>query len=348
VTVNVRLLCAAAALLGALIGGARAAEFAVQASSSNAWVFVRGRISPGDGAALQKLLGDTPNVSMVVLESNGGSLRGGQEIGSVIRAQGLPTLVRDGVSCAGGCADAWIGGTQRYLAPTARVFFHEAFGRDWRAAPLQTRAEIDASGAYFARMGLSATAIAFMTTAAPSRTTWFGPSDAKTFGFDVLAYNGTPAPPASTPTVMESVEADPGPRRMDQAAGDFLTTFFAQAGERPEIALEYLRASYADTVTYNGAPLPRAKVLEQWRAHSDRWPEQAYNLRPRSMTVRCVAGTALCEVTATADWEWSSWGRGARASGSTQFWFQLSMEGATPSIRAETQTELSRTETGAQ
>ena len=345
---KIRLFCIAIALLCTLAGGARAAEFAVQASANDAWIFIRGQIGPGDGAPFQKLLGDTANVSMVVLESNGGSLRGGQDIGNAIRARGLPTLVRDGVSCAMACADAWVGGARRYLAPTARIFFHEAFARDWRANPAWMQAEITATGTYLNRMGLSAAATAFMTGAAPSRTPSFGPADARAFGFDVITYTGTPAPPVAGEPVPETAANGQGPTRLERIARDFAATYFAQVGERPEIALDYFRNTYADTVTFNGTTLPRAKLLEQFRAQSDRWPEQVFAVRPDSITAKCIAGTALCEVSAIADWDWSSWGRGARATGATHFWFQISLDDLSPVIRAETQTELSRAGTGPQ
>ena len=65
--------------------------------------------------------------ALVRLESNGGSLVAGIQIGETIRLKGLQTLVPAGARCASACAMAWLGGTQRFMGPGAQIGLHLAY-----------------------------------------------------------------------------------------------------------------------------------------------------------------------------------------------------------------------------
>src|SRR5688500_7542542 len=63
----------------------------------------------------------------VVLNSPGGHLFAGIEIGRAIRVKGFDTAVRDGSSCFSACALAWLAGRNRLAGPDGRIGFHAAW-----------------------------------------------------------------------------------------------------------------------------------------------------------------------------------------------------------------------------
>lgn len=79
-----------------------------------------GNFEPGAAAAFEQ--GLTPEVRTVVLRVNGGYLTEGIEIGRIIRARGLRTVVPEGARCLSACAEAFLGGVQREIAGV--VAFH--------------------------------------------------------------------------------------------------------------------------------------------------------------------------------------------------------------------------------
>lgn len=329
-------------------GAARAAQFEVQPSLGGSWLFVRGEFKVEDGARFQQLVSNVRDLALVVLESNGGALKAGIEIGQTIRERRLGTLVQSGAVCASACAAAWLGGSRRFMEPNARIGFHSSYTQDHRNNPTASRGGNAVLGAYLNRLGLNDRAIFYITDTAPNRIAWLSMDDARALGIDVLAYSAatTITPPSPAPATAPA--AAPVAHRLELVAHQFPSMHFDQAGQRPEVALEYFQATYAEDVTFNGALVARARVLDLQRRLAQRWPEQSYVVRPDSVSVLCNAGSGLCDVAGIVDWEWSSWGRGARANGTSQFRFQINAEGQAPLILAETQAVISRQGTGPQ
>ena len=348
-----RLIRLAVAMLCVHVGLAQAVQMDVQPTVGGAWILLSGEFKPGDGERFTKLLATTRNAIVVVMQSPGGNLKSGLDIGTAIRERQLATLVRNGATCASACAAAWLGGLHRYMEPSARIGFHSAYTQDWRSNPTESRGGNALLGAYANRLGLSDLAAYYMTEADPKKMTWLTFRVAKELGIEVFPFNNMVAIPnaphgGGTASAPETAQPNPAQPGIVQMAQMFPATYFEQVAQRPEIALDYLQSTYADDVTYNGALQVRAQVLELQRRQAERWPDQAYTIRPDSVTVTCNAGSGLCDVAGIADWEWSSWGRGARANGSSRFWFQISIENQTPTVHAETITVISRQGTGPQ
>ncbi len=89
--------------------------------------------------------------AIVRLESNGGSLVAGIQIGETIRLKGLQTLVPAGARCASACAMAWLGGTQRFMGPGAQIGLHLAYNANSEQGTGVANALL---GAYLNRVGL--------------------------------------------------------------------------------------------------------------------------------------------------------------------------------------------------
>jgi hypothetical protein len=74
---------------------------------------------------VQAILAEAPHVRVVRLESPGGHLLPALQIATIIQQRGLDTFV--GRLCASACTIAFLGGRQRWLAPDARLGFHQAY-----------------------------------------------------------------------------------------------------------------------------------------------------------------------------------------------------------------------------
>ena len=73
---------------------------------------------------LEVTLEATPQVRVVSLNSPGGHVEPAMEVAEIIHNRGLATYV--GRFCASACTLAFLGGTQRWLAPGGRLGFHQA------------------------------------------------------------------------------------------------------------------------------------------------------------------------------------------------------------------------------
>jgi hypothetical protein len=123
-----------AARLGNLIywigcGGAALATTALPSSAAQIEVHggtsitIDGKIEHGDFETF-KVKTSPLGKAVVVLASPGGNLLAGIQIGEMIRLRGWSTYVPS--ACASACALAWLGGTQRFMTPIARIGFHAA------------------------------------------------------------------------------------------------------------------------------------------------------------------------------------------------------------------------------
>ena len=86
-------------MLIAYLGGARAEARAVLLTQN---------FMPGSAEAFERVL--SADVDTVILDVSGGYLTEGIEIGRIIRARRLRTVVPEGGSCLSACAEAFLGG----------------------------------------------------------------------------------------------------------------------------------------------------------------------------------------------------------------------------------------------
>lgn len=328
---------------------ALAARMEVQQAVNGSWIYIQGEITLDDGPRFERLLASTRDVAVVVLDSPGGNLKGGVEIGTAIRNRQLSTLVEDRAICASACAVAWLGGVARYGGPAASIGFHSVYTRDWRNSPVESRGGNAVLGAYLNRMGLSDKAVFYITDTAPAKVSWLNVADAKALGIELLVYDTAMAMPGPPSRGASTTDTNAGlSLGMERIAYRFPFNHFAQSGEAPALAQDYFANVYAEDVAINGTAMPRAQLLERKRQNMERWPEQAFTVRPDSVRVQCNEGARLCAVSGVVDWEWSSWGRGARASGSSNFAFQLAIVGDAVLINGESEVILSRESSGPQ
>jgi hypothetical protein len=121
---------------------------------------------------------------VVVLNSNGGNMFAGVEIGRIIREKGFKTEVPVGGRCASACALAWLGGQPRFMTHNGQIGFHAAFIRD-QGVERETGAGNAIVGAYLRDIGLSMNAIIFVTGAPPHGMRWLTFEDAADYNIPV-------------------------------------------------------------------------------------------------------------------------------------------------------------------
>ncbi len=133
-------------------GSAHAASISVESTGPDKppVVVVQGSFEGKDGEQFFTKTGSL-TAAIVRLESNGGSLVAGIQIGETIRLKGLQTLVPAGARCASACAMAWLGGTQRFMGPGAQIGLHLAYNANSEQGTGVANALL---GAYLNRVGL--------------------------------------------------------------------------------------------------------------------------------------------------------------------------------------------------
>ncbi|HZP21786.1 MAG TPA: hypothetical protein VFB16_16470 [Bauldia sp.] len=176
--------------LGRRIAGDQGATISVETVGHQTTIYVEGPISSGDDRKFADAAIQAAQDAVVVLNSPGGDLLAGIEIGKAIHLKGFPTRVSDGSSCASVCALAWLGGRPRMMARGSKVGFHAAFFDD---AQLSITSSGNALvGAYLFGLGLSTDAITYMTSAPPRQMKWLTFDDANSIGLDVRELPFTP------------------------------------------------------------------------------------------------------------------------------------------------------------
>lgn len=89
-------------------------------------ISVDGTFADGDDATFRRLAAESDR-AVVVLNSGGGNLHSGLEIGKAIRLRGFATAVPPGALCASACALTWLAGSPRLLDAESKLGFHAAY-----------------------------------------------------------------------------------------------------------------------------------------------------------------------------------------------------------------------------
>ena len=109
--------------------------------------------------------------AMVILDSQGGALSAGIEIGKMIRLTGYSTLVPANTTCTSSCALIWLAGSRRFLSPDGKVGFHASY-TDRNGRLEETGVGNAMVGHYLSLLNLPQKAVIFATMAGPDEITW--------------------------------------------------------------------------------------------------------------------------------------------------------------------------------
>lgn len=130
--------------------------------------------------------------AVVVLNSSGGNLYAGIEIGKAIRLKSFSTLVPKNSVCASACAIAWLAGDHRFVEANGQVGFHAAYTED-AGRKISSGMANAMVGAYLNQLGFSQSAIMYVTSAPPEAIQWLSELDAKNYGLEVAFIGGDEA-----------------------------------------------------------------------------------------------------------------------------------------------------------
>jgi hypothetical protein len=168
---------AAAMLTTAAVGSAPAAEIRKDGSI----VYITGQIVEGDYEKFVRTSGGMGRFGALFLNSPGGALGDGLSIAEATRQMGVMTGVPNNATCASMCAIIWLAGSPRLVASNAHIGFHAiSYVKDGKVAG-DGNAMV---GAFLNKLGLSYTAIAFVTSAPPTAINWLNVTKARQLGID--------------------------------------------------------------------------------------------------------------------------------------------------------------------
>ncbi len=167
-------------------------------------ISINGTFADGDDAAFRRLASESDR-AVVVLNSGGGNLHSGLEIGKAIRLRGFATAVPAGALCASACALTWLAGSPRLLDAESKVGFHAAYRLiDGKAS--ESGAANALAGAYLNQLGLSDRAIVYVTSAPPEGVEWLTQENADQVG---IAYGAITINVPHVSGVKEHLPNDP-------------------------------------------------------------------------------------------------------------------------------------------
>jgi hypothetical protein len=280
-------------------------------------VILAGDLLPGDDIVFRTHVGRLTK-AVVAFNSDGGSVLAGIAIGKTIRLKSFATVVLDGQRCASACAFAWLGGSPRFMGSGSFIGFHAAYvERGGRAT--ETGVGNALVGSYLTQIGLSESAVVYITKAAPTEMTWLNFSDAERIGIDVMPWASVQ--PSSKPAQSPGPPRYPTGEDLATRARSFVTAIQRRWSEANSSGLGWLDMLYADEVDYYGKRLSRDAVLGDKRRFAERWPERAYRIQPNSMMAQCSASE--CVVTGNIEWEARSRPRNAASNGTASFAYVL-------------------------
>jgi len=175
-----------AGLVAVLAFPAVAAEINRQVSEEGIdLISVTGVLNDGDDAIFRKIAAASDK-AIVALNSEGGSVTAGIEIGRAIKLRGFATAVPPDTLCASACALTWLAGSPRFLDGTSKLGFHAAYRVvDGKASESGVGNAL--VGAYLNQIGLPDNAIIYVTSAPPEGIEWLTAAKASTVGISYEA-----------------------------------------------------------------------------------------------------------------------------------------------------------------
>src|SRR5262249_3397417 len=164
-------------------------RFIAHVSMNGPKIGITGTLESGDFAKF-RTYADKISVGskvIVTLDSNGGRLAEGLDIGTAIANRGFVTMANH--KCLSACALTWLAGARRAVHPNTHIGFHAAYRSEDKQESGVANALV---GSYLTKLGFSVDAIAYMTKAAPASMEWLTKEKAQQYGikFDYLNASG--------------------------------------------------------------------------------------------------------------------------------------------------------------
>lgn len=306
-------------------------------------ISISGPIENMDGDRFSSIANQYTN-AIVELDSPGGSLLSGIQIGTVIRLRSFHTLVRNEKTCASACAYAWLAGTERYVQPAARIGFHAAYVLE-NGDTRETGVGNALLGSYLSRIALSDEAIVYFTSAAPNDMNWLNHQVATQLGLNIKEFSPSEVRNASN----SRANSSPGGEQRLEATADLalrttemLKRYFSHWSADDKLALRFFDETLAPSVDFYGERRTKKSIIREKLAIMKRWPARAYIERPDSVKVNCDQTLKRCKVVGIIDWVVKSETRNAIASGISEFLFVVDYQTGSARVTSESGSVLQR------
>lgn len=300
-----------------------------------------GDIEVTDGDRFSAIAYQYPQ-AIVNLNSYGGNLLAGIQIGRIIRLRNFPTAVMDGNICASVCAVIWLAGTPRYADGTSRIGFHAAYNKK-NGVKRESGAGNAVLGSFLGSLGLSDEAIAYFTSSPPDDIMWLHMSEADELGLKIQDISTIRA--RSIPTIQRPPFPTVESSSLEKTAKQFMQQYFAYWSTDDTRALQFMNSAYADTVFFYGKTTSKAQIVKEKLAMIKRWPARAYVERAGSLQAECGNITPMsCLVSGIVDWEVRSTARNAVNDGISQFKVVLDFASGRPQVVGENSETVARKE----
>jgi hypothetical protein len=137
----------------------------------------------------------------------------------------------------------------------------------------------------------------------------------------------------------EEVAQTPGDN-LNERAANFVSARVTGWSSANGVNLASHASAYADEVVYNGSRKSKQAIVREKRRLLELWPERSYEVRPDSVTVRCLA--SVCKVGGLVDWQTRNVARAMLVSGTSRFEFEVAFARGSFRILSESSTELRR------
>ncbi|MCK1758887.1 hypothetical protein IVA78_27865 [Bradyrhizobium sp. 137] len=304
-----------------------AAELAIHPLGEFTFIDVSGDFEKGDASLFAERTANVPK-AIVALRSDGGSLLAGISIGETIRLRDPLGYYRNNFMTARG----------------PRALRTPAF-RGCRAGYKGRRRPGNAIlGAYVNKLGLSYSAVIYITQASPASMTWLSAEDAKKNDIEVKLLE-----PSKTSSALAPSQADPShsPSSLRAKVSEFVRLLFTVwSGPNDKVAAVLPRL-YGAHVLFYGRDLSDNEVVADKMKSINRWPQRLYKMREGSLTVECNEAVGSCKASGIVDWMVRSPARNAQGSGSSSFEYTFEMRDGPLRITAEGGSVISRLPTTA-
>lgn len=303
-------------------------------------ISINGELTPEDGDRFSTIA-HRYQEAIVSLNSPGGSLLSGIQIGTVIRLRAFNTVVKNNSMCASACAYAWLAGVQRYAEANSKIGFHAAYIIE-RGMAKETGVGNALLGSYLARIGLTDEAIAYFTSAQPDEINWLNGGVAKRIRLNVYDYASLQRSPSFSATPTPPATPSPTSGNLELASRNFVNKLFAHWSTDNDIALVFLSESLSPQVNFFGKTTEKASILKEKAAAIKRWPMRVYVERPSSISTFCNKTNLTCTISGVFDWDARNPEKNRVSAGVAQFEYQLDFSTGSAKIIAENSTVLER------
>lgn len=288
-------------------------------------LILNGEIDLRTPLAFRRALEANPLVTVVALNSPGGSVQPALLIAEEVHDRKLITFVPESGSCASACSFIFFAGSGRYAA--GKLGVHQIYGtNDVEATQLNLSDIIET----LAKYDVAPAVITKMLRTPSNSMYFFSKEELGSLGIQAdVPSEDTAMPKTSRPATRQpapvpaSVPGNEEDASQEGPARKAILDLIASSSWDADQALAKASTSYSGFVDFYGKKLTRDDVLRDKIQYMARWPVRSVQPRDESILVGCDQN--VCSISGIYDWAVSNPLKNKRISGVSKFFYQLQM-----------------------